>query len=216
VGYGVAGEADWTAGSVRRGIDEALIRLRTEVIDLVLLHSCPVEVLGDEGILSALDEARRGGKLRVVGYSGEGAPLDLAIRSKRFGAVECSVNVCDQGGLGVALPAATAAGLGTIAKRPLATAPWRHHARPERQDLATYWDRWQALRLEPAGLDWDDLAIRFAAHAPGVDCCIVGTRRLDHLRRAAEAVGRGVLPTALLEAVDAAYRAAGPGWEGVV
>jgi aryl-alcohol dehydrogenase-like predicted oxidoreductase len=216
VGYGVEGEADWTAGSVRRGIDEALGRLRTEMIDLVLLHSCPAETVADEGILAALDEARQAGKLRAAGYSGEGAPLAWAIESGRFGAVECSVNLCDQRGLGSTVPAAAARGLGVIAKRPLANAPWRHAARPERPDLATSWERWRSMGLEPAGVSWEELALRFAAHAPGVSCCVVGTTRLEHLRRDVELVGRGPLPKALIEATQAAFRAADRGWEGLV
>jgi len=216
VGYGVEGEADWTAGCIRRGIDEALRRLRTEVIDLVLLHSCPAGTLRDEGILAALDGARRAGKVRVAGYSGEGAPLAQAIESGRFGAIECSVNPCDQRGLGSSVPAAVARDLAVIAKRPLANAPWRHAHRPERQDVAAYWDRWRAMRLDPDGLDWDELALRFAAHAPGVSCAIVGTTRLEHLRRGVELVARGPLPLALVEAVGAAFRAADRGWEGMV
>ncbi len=216
VGYGVDGEADWTAGCVRRGIDEALRRLRTEVIDLVLLHSCPAATLGDEGILAALDEARRAGKVRSAGYSGEGAPLAMAIESGRFGAVECSVNLCDQRGLESTVPAAASRGLGVIGKRPLANAPWRHAVRPERQDEATSWERWRAMGLEPAGLDWDELALRFAAHAPGVSCCVVGTSRLEHLRRDVELAARGPLPTALIEAARDAFRAADRGWEGLV
>lgn len=216
VGYGVAGEADWTAGCVRRGIDEALARLRTDCIDLVLLHSCPAETLRDEGILTALDEAGRAGKLRAAGYSGEGAALTAAIESGRFGVVECSVNLCDQRGLGSALPAAVARDLGVIAKRPLANAPWRHAGRPERQDVDTYLERWRTMRIELAGLEPDELALRFAAHAPGVTCCIVGTRRLDHLRRGVELVARGPLPAEVVEAAQAAFRAADQGWEGLV
>lgn len=216
VGYGVEGEADWTAGCVRRGIDEALRRLRTEVIDVVLLHSCGMEALRDEGILGALEEARRAGKLRVAGYSGEGAPLRWAVESGRFGAVECSVNLCDQRGLEAVLPAAVAGGLGVIAKRPLANAPWRHALKPERRDQATYWARWRSLRLERGGIEWDELALRFAAHAPGVSCGIVGTTRLEHLRRNVELAARGPLPPELVEAARVAFRASDSGWEGLV
>jgi aryl-alcohol dehydrogenase-like predicted oxidoreductase len=216
VGYGVAGEADWTAGCVRRGIDEALATLRTDLIDIVLLHSCAPEPLRDEGILGALEEARRAGKLRVAGYSGEGAPLAHALESGRFGAIECSVNLCDQRGLDTVVPAAAARGVPVIAKRPLANAPWRHAGRPERADVATYWERWRAMRLELAGLDQDELAIRFAAHAPGVSCCIVGTTRLEHLRRGVELAARGPLPPEAIEAVRAAFRASDQGWEGLV
>jgi len=216
VGYGVDGEADWTAGCVRRGIDEALGRLRTEIIDVVLLHSCGPGPLQDEGIHGALEEARRAGKVRAVGYSGEGEPLALALASERFGVVECSVNLCDQRGLDEALPRAAGAGLGIIAKRPLANAPWLHPARPVGQDVETYWERWQALGLDPAGLPWDELALRFAAFAPGVSCAIVGTTRPEHLRRNVEAVRRGPLPAALQEALRAAFRAHDQGWVGKI
>jgi aryl-alcohol dehydrogenase-like predicted oxidoreductase len=216
VGYGVAGEADWTAGCVRRGIDEALGRLRTDVIDVVLLHSCDAAALSDPGILAALDEARVAGKLRVAAYSGEGAPLDLAVASGRLGAVECSVNLCDQRVLDGALPRAAARGLGVIAKRPLANAPWRHLERPVGQYVEPYWARWQAMRLDAAGLPWDELALRFAAHAPGVSCCIVGTRDLVHLRRNVALAARGPLPTDLVEALRGTFRAHDQGWEGQV
>lgn len=216
VGYGVEGEVDWTGPCVRRGIDEALARLRTDVIDVVLLHSCGPETLRDEGILGALEAARRAGKIRVAAYSGEGEPLDLAVRSGRFGAVECSVNLCDQRGLDGILPAAAARGLGVIAKRPLANAPWRHADRPVGQYVETYWERWQAMRLEPAGLSWDELALRFSAYAPGVDCCIVGTRDVAHLRRNVELAARGPLPAELVEALRAAFRAQDRGWEGQI
>jgi len=216
VGYGVAGEADWTAGCVRRGIDEALARLRTDVIDVLLLHSCGAAALRDEGILEALEAARRAGKVRVAAYSGEGEPLALALASGRFGAVECSVNLCDQRGLDAALPAAAGGGLGVIAKRPLANAPWRHAERPAGQYVEPYWERWQAMRLDPGGLPWDELALRFSAFAPGVSCCIVGTARLEHLRRNVALARRGPLPAAQVEAVRAAFRAQDRGWEGQV
>jgi aryl-alcohol dehydrogenase-like predicted oxidoreductase len=216
VGYGVEGEADWTGSCVRRGIDEALGRLRTDVIDLVLLHSCGPETLRDEAILGALDEARRAGKLRVAGYSGENRPLDEALASGRFGAVECSVNLCDQRVLDGALPAAVERGAGVIAKRAIANAPWHHAGRPVGQYVEPYWERWQAMGLEPGGLAWDELALRFAAWAPGVDCALVGTTRLDHLRRNVELAARGPLPAGQVEGLRASFRTHDQGWVGQV
>jgi aryl-alcohol dehydrogenase-like predicted oxidoreductase len=43
-GYGVDGLADWTEQAIARGIDEALVRLRTDVIDVFHLHSCDAHV----------------------------------------------------------------------------------------------------------------------------------------------------------------------------
>jgi aryl-alcohol dehydrogenase-like predicted oxidoreductase len=216
VGYGVEGEADWTGGCVRRGIDEALRRLRTDVIDVVLLHSCETDLVRDEPILAALDEARRAGKVRVAGYSGEGEALDVALGSDRFRAVECSVNLCDQRGLEGALAAPRRRGVGVIAKRALANSPWRHAERPVGQYVEPYWERWQAMRLEAGGLPWDELALRFAAWAPGVDCALVGTASLGHLRRNVELVARGPLPAEQVEAIRASFRAHDQGWVGQV
>jgi aryl-alcohol dehydrogenase-like predicted oxidoreductase len=84
------------------------------------------------------------------------------------------------------------------------------------QYVEPYWERWQAMKLEPAGLHWDELALRFSAYAPGVSCCIVGTTRLEHLRRNVELVGRGPLPAELVESLRSAFRAHDRGWEGQV
>lgn len=40
VGYGVEGVPDWTYECVRRGVDAARARMRTDFIDIVHLHSC--------------------------------------------------------------------------------------------------------------------------------------------------------------------------------
>jgi aryl-alcohol dehydrogenase-like predicted oxidoreductase len=221
VGYGVDGEADWTGACVRRGIDQALRRLRTDVIDVVLLHSCGPELVRDEPILAALEEARRAGKLRVAGYSGEGVALAAALASGRFGVVECSVNLCDQRGLDEALPEAGARGLGVLAKRALANSPWRHAGRPVGQYVEPYWERWQAMGFEAAGpeaagLPWDELAVRFAAWAPGVGCALVGTSSLDHLRRNLELAARGPLPAGQVEALRVRFKAHDQGWVGPV
>ena len=64
VGYGVDGEPDWTGRCVARGIDDALRRLATDWIDIVHLHSCPVDVLARGEVIGALVDARAAGKLR--------------------------------------------------------------------------------------------------------------------------------------------------------
>jgi aryl-alcohol dehydrogenase-like predicted oxidoreductase len=58
-----------------------------------------------------------------------------------------------------------------------------------------------------------DLAIRFAAFAPGVSCALVGTRSLDHLRDNAESIGRGPLPESAVAAIRSGFR---PEWSGQV
>src|SRR5437762_4467927 len=44
-GYGIEGVPDWTGECIDRGVDEALRRLRTDRVDVMHLHSCPLDVL---------------------------------------------------------------------------------------------------------------------------------------------------------------------------
>ena len=216
IGYGIPGFADWTGACIRAGVDAALQRLGTDVLDVVHLHSCPVEVLARGDVVEALEEAVRAGKVRVAAYSGDNEPLAWAVDSGRFGGVQTSLNLCDQAALRDAVPRAADSGLGVIAKRPLANAPWRFETRPGAPDVAEYWDRFHALGLDPPGMPWEEAAIRFAAYLPGVSACIVGTADPAHLKRAAEAVARGPLPDEVAGAIRAAFARHGGAWRGQV
>jgi len=213
VGYGISGYGDWTGPVIAAGVDAALGRLRTDRIDVVHLHSCPLDVLERGEVVAALQAMVAAGKVRVAAYSGDNAPLAWAIASGAFGSVEASVNLVDQRAIERALPAARERGLGVIAKRPAANAPWRFAERPAAADVALYWDRWRALGLDPGPYDWTELSLRFAAWQEGVHCAIVGTSRLEHLRRNVEQVAKGPLPAAMVAAVRAAFRAE---WEGQI
>jgi aryl-alcohol dehydrogenase-like predicted oxidoreductase len=223
-GYGVPGIPDWTGAVITAGVDAALARLRTDHLDIVHLHSCPLEVLERGDVVAALRGAVAAGKVRVAAYSGDNAPLAWAIASGAFGSVELSVNLVDQRGIEHDLPAAGARGLGVIAKRPAANAPWRFAERPAAPDIAEYWDRWRALSqnhginhgIDPGALGWTELALRFAAWQEGVHCAIVGTGRLEHLRQNLEMVERGPLPEATVQAIRAVFQERGAGWPGQI
>lgn len=185
-GYGVPGVPDWTGEVIRLGIDAALTRLRTDVIDVFLLHSCDVHTLERDDILRELERARSAGKIRAAGYSGENEALTWAVASRRFDVVECSVNPFDRASLDTAVRDASAAGLGVLAKRPLANAAWRFEHAPEAPDVRSYWERAQALAIDPAPFPWPELAVRFAAYASGVSAALIGTSSAAHLASAAD------------------------------
>jgi aryl-alcohol dehydrogenase-like predicted oxidoreductase len=215
-GYGIEGVPDWTAACIAAGVDAALGVLRTDRVDVFLLHSCPLATLVRGEVIDALERAVRAGKVRVMGYSGEGEALAWAVRSGRFGAVETSVSLCDQRVIDEVLPAAAAAGMGVIAKRPLANAPWRFAARQAGHYAETYWERLLAMAIDPGALPWDELAVRFAAFQPGVSTAIVGTAQAGHLQRAAAGVAAGPLPEAQVEALREAFRRNDRDWVGQV
>lgn len=214
VGYGVDGVRDWTYKCVALGIDRARDRLRTDVIDIVHLHSCGLEELR-HGVLDALAAAREQGKIRVAAYSGDNEPLAAALQSGLVQAIQLSINLCDQAGMPVARRAADL-GLGVLIKRSLLGLPWRCSTAPEDPPHAEYFRRFARLRESFACDDWQMLALRFAAFAPGVACCIVGGTNLEHIRSNLATAARGPLSCGELAAVAAAYGRADDGWRGIV
>lgn len=215
-GYGVEGVADWSGEGIRLGIDAALGRLHTDVIDVFLLHSCDAVTLMRDDIHRELQRAKAAGKIRTAGYSGENEALAAAVRSGRFDVVECSVSPLDRASLATSVADAAARGLGVLAKRPLTNGAWRHGAPPDAPDVRTYWDRARTLQLDPSPLNWPDLLARFAAYAPGVSSALVGTSRRDHLGWAVAAVLQGPLAQALQSHLDDAWKLHGSQWPGVI
>ncbi|MCY7316853.1 MAG: aldo/keto reductase [Rubrivivax sp.] len=160
--------------------------------------------------------AREQGKIGIAAYSGENEALLWAVGSGLFGGVECSVNLFDANGLRSPLPAAAQLGLGVIARRPLGNAPWRFAQQPEGHYAETYWQRLHTLALDTAGLPWNELALRYAAHAAGVGSAIAGTASLAHLQHNAACVARGPLPADVLAAIAARQQAVGRHWRGEI
>ena len=218
VGYGVPGRPDWTGPAVEAGIDLALGKLQTDVIDIVHLHSCPSDVLRRGEVVEALVRAREAGKIRVAAYSGDGDALDLAVDSGHFGGIQTSVNVCDLASEEKGTVArAVARGMGVLAKRPLANAPWARTTPPAGDEAAAaYFHRWNMLAHGLGGLEPAEVALRFAAYAPGIAAAIVGTRSLARLSAHLAAVARGPLPEALENALLARWRERGAGWPGMI
>ena len=219
-GYGVPGVPDWTGECIRRGAERACALFRTDAVDIFHLHSCPLETLRRDDVLGACRDVVRQGKVRVMAYSGEGGALDFAVASGVFGSIQTSVSACDQRGLDGAVKAAAGRGLGVLAKRPLANAPWRQAPPPGDAAAAEYCKRFLLMGLDPsappAGLDWAATFLRFAAYAPGVTAVLVGTRRVAHLAECAAAVGAGQLPEFAVKQLATAFHQVGAGWEGLI
>jgi hypothetical protein len=177
VGYGVAGVQDWTYDCVVAGVDAARDRLRTDVIDIVHLHSCSSDLLDEgEAVTSALDDCAGAGKLRVVGVLRRRRRAALRDRERRVRQRPGVAEPVRPAGLRP-LTEAKACGLGTIAKRPLAGQPWRQRDQPPtrraRRILAAF--RSSCSEFGFGADDWEALALRFAAYEPG--------RRLRYRRR---------------------------------
>jgi hypothetical protein len=210
---------DWSRASLLASIERSLKRLRTDCVDLVQLHSCSEEVLRNGKAIEALEEARRLGRTRFIGYSGDGAAARYAIESGRFDTLQTSLNVADQESIDLLLPAARTAGMGVIVKRPVANAAWRYGATaPEETYHTVYWERLRKLAYPfaegPPG-DAVAFALRFTLSQPGVHTAIVGTKKPGRWTENARALAAGPLPAADIAAIRNRWaETAAPDWVG--
>jgi aryl-alcohol dehydrogenase-like predicted oxidoreductase len=126
------------------------------------------------------------------------------------------VNLFDQRCLEQILPIAQERGMGVIAKRPNANAPWRFAERPAGDYCEEYWMRWKAMAIETKDMDWQELALRFTAHAPAISSAIVGTKSIEHMLQNMKLVDRGPLPAQRFEFLRQTFRQHGDNWEGQI
>ena len=193
---GEANAGEWTAATITASVEQSLRRLRTDHLDLLQLHSCSLQVLERGEAIDAMERAQQAGKTRYIGYSGDNEAAMWAVRSGRFRTLQTSYNVVEQrartSGL---LQAAQAAGMGVIAKRPIANGSFGAEASP-RAYADTYFGRGRRL-LEHGALpdgpaDRIELSLAFTLDRPEIDTAIVGTRNPAHMRANIALVGRGL------------------------
>jgi aryl-alcohol dehydrogenase-like predicted oxidoreductase len=226
----------WSEPLILQSVDRSLRRLKTDRLDVLLLHSCDLETLKKGEAIGALAKARDAGKIRVAGYSGDNEAAAYAATLPDVAVVETSLNITDQANIDMVLPKAKERGVGVIIKRPLTTAAFR----PRDQHAPMFADYSQVYRerLEQMGIQlkdlglaapydkadpatvWPEIALRFAISFPGAHTAIVGTTNPDNARRNIEAVNKGPLPPSAVERIREAFRAAekksGTKWEGQI
>ena len=125
-GYGVDGVPDWTYPCIVQGVERALRLMRTDVIDIGHLHSCPLPVLQRGEVSEALADCLRAGKLRVAAYSGENAELAHALADDRLASVQCSLSLVDRANA----PQVSNTAKGVLVKRALGGRAWRRRNDP--------------------------------------------------------------------------------------
>ena len=217
----------WSALAIEQTIERSLRRLKTDHLDVMLLHSCDLETLQRGEAVGALVKACDAGKIRFAGYSGDNAAASYAVGLEEIAVLETSVNICDQANIDTVLPAATQNNVGVLAKRPIANAAWR--AASEQRGMyvdytRTYRERLDRMAVSPADLGladeaWSEIALRFTLSQPGVTTAIVGTTKAAHVERNLAVLAKGALPDNAVRELRAAFQRAeaamGEPWLGL-
>ncbi|MFC4597680.1 aldo/keto reductase [Cohnella hongkongensis] len=215
---------DWHPRLLEQSIDRSLRRLGTDYLDLIQLHSCSRSVIEDEEAMSVLLRAKKTGKVRYVGYSGDSESALFAVRSGLFDALQISVNIADQEAIQSTIPEAVERGMGIIAKRPIANAVWRWGATPPPNPYhLPYWERLRQLdygflaNRDPKSTEIAEIALRFTIGVDGIGTVIVGTTKPERWLQNQAIVEKGPLPEEEWAAIRTRWleRSADRHWVGV-
>jgi aryl-alcohol dehydrogenase-like predicted oxidoreductase len=213
---GYEGE-EWTAQTVRDSIDRSLVRLQTDYVDLVQLHTCGVDILERGDVLQPLLDAKQAGKTRFIGYSGDNEAAEWAVESGLFDTLQTSFNLVDQRAHARLFPKAKSQGMGIIAKRPIANGAWGASQSPS--DYAdTYFARFQEMAaLGPVPEAPENrflLSLGFAFAHDDVDVFIVGTHNPQHMQANLGWVEAALpIPSQAVEELHHRFEQLGAEWE---
>jgi aryl-alcohol dehydrogenase-like predicted oxidoreductase len=211
----VPGEA-WSAQVIAATIDRSLTRLRTDHLDVMLLHTCGLDILKRGEAIDALVVARKSGKIRHAGYSGDNDAAAWAAAHPELDVLQTSVNLTDQHNIDLVLPIAREHKVAVMAKRPIADAAWKT-TRPGLYQIyaKVYEDRLREMKIsaDSYGLSWIELALRFTLSFPEVSTAIVGTTNREHAASNVDIAAHGPLPANIVEEIRSAFHDADPNGE---
>jgi aryl-alcohol dehydrogenase-like predicted oxidoreductase len=202
---GAESAPNWSRDSILESIERSLLRLRTDRLDIVHLHSCSESILRKGEAIAALQTARERGYTRYIGYSGDSRAAHFAVECNAFDTLQISINIADQEAIDLTLPLAREKQLGIIAKRPIANVAWKTGHKPIEPYRHEYWERLRKLNYDfLRNFDLEktiSIALRFALSVPGVHSAIVGTTKPERWRENAKLVEAGALSDDEFEAI---------------
>jgi len=178
--------ASRTADGLLADVETSLRNLRTDVIDVLFLHTVSNRSTFDQvfaagGAVEGAEQAKRQGKIRHIGVSvhRDLETMRRCIESGVFEVLMPAYSALDPEGSGALLPLAAGHGMGTVVMKPLSGGQLSSPPGPE------------GLPVSPdpvvAG------ALRWVAHTPGVTTVIPGMIDAQQVEDNVAAVERGPL-----------------------
>jgi len=222
----------YTLETFRAWVDRSRTNLGVDTLDLVQLHCPPTSVFADDRVFDALDTLVAEGRAAAYGVSVETCDEALrAIARPGVATVQIILNVFRRKPLEQVLPAAVAAGVGIIARVPLASGllsgkydestrfaaddhrSFNRHG--EAFDVGETFSGWpydvgvaaarEVAGLTPAGATTAQLALRWIVDQPGVSTVIPGARNAGQARANAGAAALSPLGAEVLVRLQEVY-----------
>jgi aryl-alcohol dehydrogenase-like predicted oxidoreductase len=196
----------FTRENVVAGVEQSLVRMRTDHLDVVQFHSSPSQqTLAENGAVEALLDLKRAGKVRFIGMSGTFPHLRDHIAMGVFDVFQIPYSAVEREHE-AAITAASTAGAGTVIRGGAAKgapAPDKH--------TGLQWERWRQAGLDAVLQDMSpvEFVLRFTFSHPDMDTTIVGTVNPAHLEANLAALRKGPLPPGLYAEAKRRLAAAG-------
>jgi aryl-alcohol dehydrogenase-like predicted oxidoreductase len=224
--------AQYTLDNFRAWIDRSRANLGVDTLDLVQLHCPPTPVYSSDQVFDALDTLVEEERVAAYGVSVETCDEALtAIARPGTMSVQIILNAFRQKPLERVLPAAASAGVGIIARVPLASGllsgRYRHDTRFAADDHRAFNRRGEAFDVGEtfSGVDYDtgveaageftalavdgaspaQTALRWIIQQPGVTTVIPGARSPEQARANAASAALPPLPDTTLFAIRDLY-----------
>jgi aryl-alcohol dehydrogenase-like predicted oxidoreductase len=216
----------------RRWNDRSRANLGVDTLDLVQLHCPPTAAYATDSVFDALDTLVEEGRIAAYGVSVETVDEALtAIAREHVASVQIILNAFRLKPLERVLPAAAAAGVGIIARVPLASGllsgRYTHESVFSADDHRNYNRRGEAFdvgetfsgvdydtgveaarefaALVPTGMTPAQAALRWVVQQPGVSTVIPGARNVEQARANAAAADVPELDADTLKAIADLY-----------
>ncbi|GIG22690.1 oxidoreductase [Cellulomonas chitinilytica] len=222
----------YTLDAYRAWTDRSRENLGVDTLDLVQLHCPPTPVYSRDATYDDLDTLVAEGRIASYGVSVETVDEALtAIARPHVATVQIILNILRRKPLEAVLPAAAEAGVGIIARVPLASGllsgKYDEHTQFAADDHRTYNRHGEAFdvgetfsgvpfevgvaaaqevsSLTPAGASTAQLALRWIVDQPGVSVVIPGARNPQQARDNADAAALAPLDAETLDALRGVY-----------
>ena len=221
----------FTLEAFRGWTDRSRANLGVEVLDLVQLHCPPTPVFSDDRVFDALDTLVQEQRIAAYGVSVETCDEALtAIARPNVATVQLILNVFRRKPLERVLPAALEAGVGIIARVPLASgllsgkydesttfAPQDHRTYNRHGEAFDVGETFSGVPFEigvraarhvaaqAEGISTAQLALRWILDQPGVSTVIPGARNSSQVRGNAAAADVAPLSPDILQALRDIY-----------
>jgi aryl-alcohol dehydrogenase-like predicted oxidoreductase len=196
----------FTRDNILAGVEQSLVRMKTDYLDLVQFHISPSkQTLEENGALDAVMELKEAGKVRFIGMSGTLPHLKDHIAMGVFDVFQIPYSAMEREHETI-IADASAAGAGIIIRGGAAKG-----APSEGKQSGLQWERWRQAKLDDLLGDMTpmEFILRFTFSNPDLDTTIVGTVNPAHLKHNVDTLLQGPLPAELYTEAKRRLAAAG-------